>query len=117
MPAPQIREDVFQTRVLEACRYYDIRAAHFRPAQTARGWRTPMQGQPGFPDLVLAASGRLLLVELKSDKGRLSTDQKQWIAELGEHAVVWRPRDWDTRVLPTLRSRLTLVDGQQEVAA
>ena len=65
---------------------------HFRPARTDRGWRTAMEGDKGFPDLVLARGGVVILAELKSEKGRVSPDQEYWIKAAG--AQVWRPSDW-----------------------
>lgn len=53
---------------------------------------------PGFPDLVLTRGGRLIFAELKTVKGRVSTEQARWLGFLG--AVpgvlvrVWRPTDW-----------------------
>lgn len=52
----------------------------------------------GFPDLVLAREGRLMFVELKAKKGRLTQEQREWLAALRRCSVevhVWRPRDWD----------------------
>jgi hypothetical protein len=52
----------------------------------------------GFPDLVLVhrESGRLLFVELKSRTGRVSPDQRIWLALLGKrHEVgLWTPEQW-----------------------
>jgi Holliday junction resolvase len=63
----------------------------------------------GFPDLVLARDGRVLFVEVKSEKGRLTKAQKEWLSvlydepwignpalqsEYDSHQVyVWRPSD------------------------
>ena len=74
------------------------RCAHFRPGLTQSGnWRTPVAGDAkGFPDLVLCRD-RVLFVELKSDRGRLSPDQQDWLHALGEAGAgrhVWYPRDW-----------------------
>jgi hypothetical protein len=54
---------------------------------------------PGFPDLVLVhkRTGRLLFVELKSEKGALSPRQVVWLDALragGHLAYEWRPADW-----------------------
>lgn len=73
---------------------------HFRPAQTARGWRTPVSGTlgKGWPDLVLAKRGRVVFAELKSDAGRLDDAQTavlDTLREAGAEVFVWRPRDWD----------------------
>ncbi|KKM81333.1 hypothetical protein LCGC14_1330800 [marine sediment metagenome] len=51
---------------------------HFRPAQTKDSWRTAITGHKGWFDYVAARGARLLLIELKSRKGKLSHDQKDW---------------------------------------
>jgi hypothetical protein len=48
----------------------------------------------GVPDLTLARGGRVLLVELKTEKGRLSDAQVAWAEALGMNWRVWRPSDW-----------------------
>ena len=70
---------------------------------TALGWLVyhtydSRRSSAGFPDLVLARKGRVLFVEVKSEKGRLTKDQAKWLRELGissqSHEVdVWRPSD------------------------
>jgi hypothetical protein len=63
------------------------------------------RSQPGFPDLVLARPPRLILAELKSDTGRLSLAQRDWLATLEGcdriQTRLWRPQDRD-RVLAEL---------------
>lgn len=85
------------------CDLLGWRSFHVRPAWTAKGYRTAMQGSgTGFPDLVLVSltprPRPLLFRELKSDEGVLDDDQKAWRDAL-EAAVqdigIWRPRDWD----------------------
>ena len=56
---------------------------------------------PGYPDLTLVRDGRLVLVELKSQRGRLRAEQHVWLGELREVArergievYLWRPMDW-----------------------
>jgi hypothetical protein len=72
---------------------------HFRPAQTRKGWRVPVEGPlgAGWPDLVLVRvrDRRLLFVELKRELGQVSADQAAVLAALGAvaEAVVWRPSD------------------------
>ena len=76
--------------------------AHWRPAMTSRGWRTPCSGPiaAGFVDLVLvrpAPRAGLLFVELKSDKGALRPEQRSVhdvLRSAGLTVHVWRPRDW-----------------------
>jgi hypothetical protein len=66
------------------------------------GWRTyhtfdSRRSDAGFPDLVLVRRPRVIFVELKSDRGRLTDDQRAWLEALGGCRVeryVWRPADW-----------------------
>lgn len=69
----------------------------------------------GFPDWVFVhpGKGRILFVELKSEKGRLTDTQKTWQAGLIQatelihdvvDVVVWRPSDWD-EIVWTLTGR------------
>jgi hypothetical protein len=89
-----VTEDEWLSRVLDTAQLHGWRVQHVRPARTVRGWRTPVQGDQGAPDLLLARAGRVLLVELKSDRGRLGPGQREWLAAAGGHARLWRPRDW-----------------------
>jgi hypothetical protein len=52
----------------------------------------------GFPDLVLVRRPRVVWAELKSERGRLTDDQRAWIEELracGQAVFVWRPSNWE----------------------
>jgi len=93
-------ETQFQEAVVEAAQVHGWIVAHFRPAKTEKGWRTPVAADgKGFPDLVLAHPQRgVLFRELKSEKGKVSPEQQVWIDTLtagGADAGFWRPRDWD----------------------
>jgi hypothetical protein len=90
----EMSEDDLQERIIEAAEANGWRVVHHRPAKTAKGWRTAVQGHAGFPDLVLARDGVVIVAELKSRTGRPSADQKRWLAALGVHARLWRPADW-----------------------
>lgn len=77
---------------------------HDRPARTATGWATAIQGHKGFPDTVCAHDGydgttpRRVWIECKSTKGRLSKEQAFWIDVLrstGEAVYVVKPKDWN----------------------
>jgi hypothetical protein len=54
---------------------------------------------PGFPDLVLVRAGILFFVELKTDTGKETAEQKLWGDTLAEvkltRAAIWRPCTMD----------------------
>ncbi len=91
-------EAAFARDVLTLAKRLGWRTAHFRPARTANGWRTAVQGDgAGFPDLVLLKGERVLVAELKVGRGKLTPEQAVWIAAFeaaGVPAYCWRPADW-----------------------
>lgn len=97
-------EDEFKDAVVELAQRTGWLVMHTRPARTNKGWRTPLQGDRGFPDLVLVKRPRVIFAELKSQRGSLTIDERRWMDELYQvadesngivTAVVWRPSDWD----------------------
>jgi len=69
---------------------------HALPSLNKRGaWATHFRGHAGFPDLVLSHPvGDLVIVELKSEIGRLTDGQHKWLASFeaaGIETHVWRP--------------------------
>ena len=91
-------EAEFTDQVIAFARLHRWRVAHFRPAKTSRGWRTPVQGDgKGFPDLVLVRGLRLVFAELKVGRNKTSPEQGGWIAALmgaNQSMFVWYPGDW-----------------------
>lgn len=73
-------------RITQALRQYSWLHTHFRPLRTEAGYRTPLSGDKGYPDItaVHPERGLLLFIEVKSDKGRLSSEQEAWITALRE---------------------------------
>lgn len=68
------------------------------------GWRAfhpydSRRSEAGFPDVTLVRGDRLLFVELKSMKGKVTAAQQEWLDALdqvpGVDAYVWRPVDMD----------------------
>lgn len=57
-----------------------------------------MNSAAGFPDLILARAGRLLVIECKSATGKLTAAQETWLGVLGGipscEVHVCRPVDW-----------------------
>jgi hypothetical protein len=107
-----VTEAELQACVIDLAHVYGWKVAHFRPAMTAKGWRTPVGADgKGFPDLVLCKPGKdersefhrfsepseLMFVELKAKKGRLTLEQIDWLDWLGFHAdaMVWTPAEWE----------------------
>lgn len=62
-----------------------------------RFYTLPVEGMTGYQDLIIfLPKARVLLVELKSEKGKLSDDQKRVFAELGKKAhLVFTVRSFD----------------------
>lgn len=98
MTEPLESEAGFTKAIIDLARLHGWRSAHFRPAMTAKGWRTPVQGDGvGFPDLVLVRGTRLIFAELKSAKGTVKPEQTEWLLRLGgagAECYIWRPKDW-----------------------
>lgn len=98
-------EAEWQATVIDYAHLTGWRVAHFRPAKTERGWRTAVSADgKGFPDLTLVRRGRLIFVELKAERGRLTPEQIEWLTALevcalaraeGLEVYCWRPSDWD----------------------
>ena len=90
-------EKHLQARILEAARALKWLAYHTFDAR---------RSAPGFPDLVLVRPPRLIFAELKSSKGKLTVEQKEWLAVLalipGVEVYIWKPEDLQEAIL-TLR--------------
>ena len=96
---PKLSERAFLDQVIDLARHCGWLVHHQRPARTAQGWRSAIQGHKGFPDLVLVRPPHLIFAELKAGKGKATLEQEDWLDCLrtaGAWAVVWRPEDWDT---------------------
>ena len=75
-------EATFQREVIKLARAHGWLVHAQRPARTKRGWATAIQGDPGFPDLVLVRQRRIIFAELKTETGRLPGDQRAWLGAL-----------------------------------
>jgi hypothetical protein len=98
-------EDDFGDQVIKLAQLCGWLVAHFRPAKTNKGWRTPVSADgAGFPDLVLvhAGHGLIIFAELKSMTGEVSDEQLAWLIDLDRIShgssnlgvYVWTPADW-----------------------
>lgn len=90
-----------QRQITDLAKLLGWQWVHFRPAQTNRGWRTPVEGPlgHGWPDLVLVHPGRrrLLFVEVKRELGDDLTYEQEFVhgqlLAAGQEVRVWRPSD------------------------
>lgn len=93
-----MNENDLLDNVVELAYYRRWLVAHQRPARTNQGWRTAIQGHPGFPDLILSRSGVTIAAELKSERGIIGQSQIRWLNALGEtpglNVYLWRPAHW-----------------------
>lgn len=122
---PAISERDFQRQVTDLAEILGWEFVHFRPAQTSKGWRTPVSGSlgKGWPDLFLARAKfmdrRIIFAELKRDGGKLTQEQERvrtllvdiglsialdsgWVTNPQLRQIhpkveyhVWRPSDFD----------------------
>lgn len=87
MEAKHMTEAVLQKRVRDLALTYGWKFQH--PYDSRRS-------DPGWPDCAIGRTGRLIVRELKTQKGRVSPDQREWLAILkscGIDAGIWRPSD------------------------
>lgn len=91
-------EKDFMAQILELAKLRGWLRHHTRPALSRAGkWNTPVQGDVGFPDLVLCRGDRCVIWEIKAEKGRVSPTQVEWLGALsmaGIEARVVREKDW-----------------------
>lgn len=94
-PAEHISEKALMQAVIDLARLlqYDLYHTH-----------DSRRSAPGFPDLLMASKrgrigqpNRLIVAELKTERGRLSPQQAEWLKlfeACGVPAYVLRPSDW-----------------------
>jgi len=101
-----MREATFQQQVIALAHANLWRVAHFRGVRIQRRdgsshFATPVQADgTGYPDLHLVKpqAGRSVVAELKSESGRTTDAQEDWLAWIraaGHEAYCWRPSQWD----------------------
>ncbi len=83
-------EKQWQKRVEGALRQYGFLVYHTLRSKGST---------PGFPDICAVKGERLLYVELKTEKGKLSEHQRAWLDALAAvpcaEVFVWRPSQFD----------------------
>ncbi len=93
--ADNMTEEQLLKNILKMAHLCGWLAYHTRSAINRRGvWSTPIQGDPGFPDLVLAKIGvEPIFVELKRELGWASESQSFWLNSV-PNWYLWRPSNW-----------------------
>lgn len=86
-------ESEFMRYVIDFLRLNGWRVSHTLRVVTGKGHRTCVAGDHGFPDVVASLGGRIAFLELKSDSGRLSGDQVEWLNNLAK--VSREPAFWN----------------------
>lgn len=104
---PPRSEASTQSVACDAAELFGWWRAHFRPAQTKHGWRTPgtFEAGKGWPDLVFVRD-RVLVVEFKGDDsrgrcGKPTAEQTAWLDTFdraGVEAIVVGPDDIDALI-------------------
>lgn len=95
LPVYQMSEDDLADLVIKLAKILGWQVVHIRPARTEHGWRTPYQGDPGLPDIILAKRGRVIMAELKVGRNKPTLEQRAWLTAAGHNGYLWYPEDRD----------------------
>jgi len=89
----QVREPLITEKQFEGQVKYLAKLFGWRYYHTWRSIHSPA----GFPDVVMVRPPRLIFAELKSEKGKVSEEQWEWMEALGKVAEVYlfRPDDFE----------------------
>lgn len=97
-PKPEL-EAKFQKRVEMLATANGWAWVHIPRSKAGKRFLTMAVGPlaKGWPDLFLVRGGRLMFIELKTDRGDTSVDQERVHAILAQATEVYviRPKDWD----------------------
>jgi hypothetical protein len=102
VPLPAESERSFQGWVLDYARLMGWEVFH--------PWLS-IHSTSGWPDLTLCRPPRLVMAELKSERGKPTEDQARWLERLARcntEVYLWRPSD---------RDRITIVLGPDDELA
>lgn len=116
---PRMTESELQSATLELAGACGWMRVHFRPALTAKGYRTAYTGDDGYPDITMARNGCVIVAELKNATRSATKEQWEWLAAFAGCTVeefknihkrskfggcvvndclcvaLWRPKHWD----------------------
>lgn len=83
-----MNEAQWQERITDLCDLLGLKWHHETDSRKSKS---------GFPDLVICGLNGVIFAELKTEKGRVTAAQEEWLAMLINARVecyVWRPSDW-----------------------
>lgn len=106
MTVAEITEKQWDAQVRQICDMFGWKRYHTLRSKGS---------QPGFPDLTLTRD-RVVFVELKTEKGKLSARQREWLRSLldaGAEAYVARPTDLQ-ELAAVLQSRVRVANGLEQ---
>lgn len=87
--AGQMLESALQSNILDLATRLQWMSYHTHDSR---------RSQPGWPDLAMVRRGRLIIAELKQERGRPTAKQAEWLAALrlvpNVEVYLWRPSDW-----------------------
>jgi hypothetical protein len=97
-------ETQLQDRIIDLCKWLGLLVYHVGRSDKA------LVSANGFPDLVIVGVMGTVFAELKSQIGKPTQDQKEWLsllARTNDHVYLWRPSDWDniTKILKEVAGR------------
>ena len=92
--AAEVTEREFQAQVIELATMLGWRVYHTHDSR---------RSHKGYPDLTLVRpsdhrQGRIVFAELKSERGKVRPEQREWLADLASigppvESFLWRPSD------------------------
>ncbi|QGJ88093.1 nuclease [Arthrobacter phage Edmundo] len=92
-----ITEAAWQKKVQDLLTLYGWKWYHAPNNRPGKGGHV-QNIKAGYPDITAARGKRSLYAELKTETGRTTPEQDEWLeamAEAGHETYVWRPRDID----------------------
>lgn len=99
----KLSEGDFQRQIIEYAHIRRWKVAHFRSVKVQRKdgttyYQTPVQADgEGWPDLFLVRGFQAIAIEVKSEQGKLSQLQEEWLDSLARARIpsyCIRPSDW-----------------------
>ena len=98
-----LSEAEFQKQIITLFHLFGWKVAHFRKARIrvkgVETYRTPVGADgAGWPDILAVRGGHIIAAELKSEQGKLTKEQYDWLEALGRTGIevyIWRPSDYE----------------------